>query len=448
MIVPTRMGCVLTVLLCITHYSHAVDYSTPPGITLAEITYNDPTAEAGAKYLWTRLGDAEGWTLFVLDDKEAADKPYCTGDCAAEFPPVIAPPGAVPMAHWSVVKRDDGTNQWAYKNKPLHRFARQQWINQIADQVIAAQFEDPNNPLLDNKRLTKRSIELPKGWQIAKFEVTAKTKTPSAVWVREIPAAGLVGFVDKRGMTIYSFKGDPENIDSSCAPSCQTTWTPLMAAALSKPIGEFTFVQRDDGSRQWAWQGAPLYTYSGDLEPGDINGVLDKARENKPADRVDSSWRIPAVVRHFIPDDVLVREDLVYDKILSTAEGMPLYTRYPYEIKYFPRNKFSYSYDRGKKLGAKGCNADCERVWQPFFASDNAQAGGYWEIVTREDGKRQWAYKGFLQYINIHDKPFGQAAAGNTYDYVVGDDGPYKVKDVLLAKNGRAAGLYWRVTSP
>ena len=36
--------------------------------------------------------------------------------------------------------------------------------------------------------------------------------------------------------------------------------------------GEFTIVSRDDGTRQWAHKGRPLYRYAADGKAGDVNG--------------------------------------------------------------------------------------------------------------------------------------------------------------------------------
>jgi len=33
-----------------------------------------------------------------------------------------------------------------------------------------------------------------------------------------------------------------------------------MATATSKPMGDYTIIARDDGSKQWAYKGRPLYT--------------------------------------------------------------------------------------------------------------------------------------------------------------------------------------------
>ena len=64
------------------------------------------------------LTDAKGMTLYTFD-KDAPGKSNCNGQCAVNWPPMMAA-GAPPSADWTMVKRDDGAMQWAYKGKPLY----------------------------------------------------------------------------------------------------------------------------------------------------------------------------------------------------------------------------------------------------------------------------------------------------------------------------------------
>jgi predicted lipoprotein with Yx(FWY)xxD motif len=45
-----------------------------------------------------------------------------------------------------------------------------------------------------------------------------------------------------------------------------------MAEAAAKDEGDYTVVTRDDGGRQWAYKGKPVYVYSADKAPGDKTG--------------------------------------------------------------------------------------------------------------------------------------------------------------------------------
>ena len=76
--------------------------------------------------------------------------------------------------------------------------------------------------------------------------------------------------VDGKGMTLYIFDKDTAG-KSNCNGQCATNWPPLTAAADAKPSGDWTVVTRDDGSKQWAYKGKPLYTFHKDAKPGDVD---------------------------------------------------------------------------------------------------------------------------------------------------------------------------------
>src|SRR6202162_1759464 len=60
------------------------------------------------------LVDAKGMTLYVFD-RDAAGKSNCNGPCATNWPPLATAADAKASGDWSVVTRDDGGKQWAYK---------------------------------------------------------------------------------------------------------------------------------------------------------------------------------------------------------------------------------------------------------------------------------------------------------------------------------------------
>ena len=69
------------------------------------------------------LADARGMTLYTFD-RDSAGASNCTGQCAQNWPPLLAPADAKPMGSWTVITRPDGGKQWAYKGKPLYGWAR------------------------------------------------------------------------------------------------------------------------------------------------------------------------------------------------------------------------------------------------------------------------------------------------------------------------------------
>jgi predicted lipoprotein with Yx(FWY)xxD motif len=76
--------------------------------------------------------------------------------------------------------------------------------------------------------------------------------------------------VDPKGMTLYTFDKDAGG-KSACNGPCAQNWPPLVATSASGPK-DWTVVARDDGSKQWAYAGKPLYTWAKDSKPGDTTG--------------------------------------------------------------------------------------------------------------------------------------------------------------------------------
>jgi predicted lipoprotein with Yx(FWY)xxD motif len=62
------------------------------------------------------------------------------------------------------------------------------------------------------------------------------------------------------GMTLYTFDKDTAGSGKSeCNGPCAANWPPLLAGADARPGGDYTIITRNDGAKQWAWKGKPLY---------------------------------------------------------------------------------------------------------------------------------------------------------------------------------------------
>lgn len=89
-------------------------------------------------------------------------------------------------------------------------------------------------------------------------------------------------FVNSAGMTLYTFDKDVAGSGKSvCNGPCAQNWPPVMASSNDSSGGDWSLVTRDDGSKQWAYQGKPLYLWIKDQKPGDTTG-----------DGVNKVWRI------------------------------------------------------------------------------------------------------------------------------------------------------------
>lgn len=81
------------------------------------------------------------------------------------------------------------------------------------------------------------------------------------------------------GMTLYVFNSDPKG-KSVCNDVCARMWPPLLVHEGDRMGGDYAIVTRDDGRKQWAYKGKPLYLWIKDKKPGDKTG-----------DGVNGLWR-------------------------------------------------------------------------------------------------------------------------------------------------------------
>ncbi|CUI53536.1 hypothetical protein [Achromobacter dolens] len=77
--------------------------------------------------------------------------------------------------------------------------------------------------------------------------------------------------VNSAGMTLYTFDKDAGG-KSACNDQCAKIWPPVTASADAKASGDLSIITRDDGSKQWAYKGKPVYLYAKDAKPGDKTG--------------------------------------------------------------------------------------------------------------------------------------------------------------------------------
>ncbi len=85
----------------------------------------------------------------------------------------------------------------------------------------------------------------------------------------------------------------------------------------------------------------------------------------------------------------------VEDGALVTTDGMPLYT--------FARDT--------QGAGESACVDGCLARWPILEAADDAADDGDWTVITRDDGTKQWAYKGWPLYM-FADDTAGEPATG------------------------------------
>ena len=71
------------------------------------------------------LTDGEGMTLYTFDkDVAGSGKSVCNDACATNWPPFYPKMGEVANGDYSLITRDDGAVQWAYRGKPLYLWVK------------------------------------------------------------------------------------------------------------------------------------------------------------------------------------------------------------------------------------------------------------------------------------------------------------------------------------
>lgn len=86
-------------------------------VALAGLVQANPTVEKDGV-----LTNKEGRTLYTFD-KDSSGRSNCSGGCAAAWPPFAVANPALAGGDFSIVAREDGGTQWAFKGKPLYFFA-------------------------------------------------------------------------------------------------------------------------------------------------------------------------------------------------------------------------------------------------------------------------------------------------------------------------------------
>ncbi|MBP1930000.1 putative lipoprotein with Yx(FWY)xxD motif [Methanolinea mesophila] len=193
------------------------------------------------------LTDTRGMTLYYYSkDIPGSGASTCTGGCAEIWPVfsagdvMVSPP--LSSSDFTTITRADGSKQTAYKGWPLYYFRN--------DTVPGDTFGEG----------------VGKVWFVVKPD--------DSVTIASQGDLGLF-LADDTGHTLYFFASDTPG-KSVCTSTCIMLWPPFYADPLVIPSilksSDFTAVTRADGKQQLAYMGRPLYTYTGDKSPGEVNG--------------------------------------------------------------------------------------------------------------------------------------------------------------------------------
>lgn len=427
--------------------------ATPLGVTMQplgkaqgyDLGKGTASAIARDKVAYT---DTRGLTLYTYD-KDPDMISACAGACLEQFKPFIAADGAQPFGDWSLIKREDGKQQWTLRGKPLYTYVKDVDPGSVGGDS-PANYGAPRRNALGvmvgggyrgmGLRGDKKIDPLPEGWQPALAYPIAGMQVPPGIAVKEVPDAAAFVLVDRRNHTVYAVDEKKAEDLATCSTAACKQWEPLSAPQLAKGMGDFSVVEREDGIRQWAYKGRALYTYKQDRAPGYANGM-----------GVDERLEVAAVLRYFMPEGVTIQKTPGQGSVLADNKGMTLYRRDGYILQ----SGGGHSLRRGqparpavgRDIGTNPrCKDDCEKQWKPFVAPADAQPSGFWDVATRADGQKQWVYQGYALWTYAGDQKPGDITGHDDYEIFVPDD-PNRVVDLGTPMDGGAA-LWWSIAIP
>ncbi len=168
--------------------------------------------------------------------------------CEEMWPPVLAGGDAKPVGKWSIIKRKDGRDQWAYDGFVLYRSA----------------MDKKPGDTIGGTRLGRRSNDPPGAGGGGNAVNRALIGPPPDVPGQFIVEQTLVGrqLTLNDGVSVYTWDRDGANT-SNCDAKCADTWKPVLAPQVGAAAREdWSVIERSPGVRQWAYRGRPLYTYA------------------------------------------------------------------------------------------------------------------------------------------------------------------------------------------
>jgi predicted lipoprotein with Yx(FWY)xxD motif len=216
------------------------------------------------------LADGTGKTLYVFK-ADAEGKSNCAADCATNWPPLTSDAAptlgaGLDAEDFTLIARDDGTQQVAFYGHPVYYFAKDTGPNQTNGQGVGGKWfvvgADGNT--IGSEASPAASAEASAAAGGAKVDLADN-------------ALGKILVGGDKGMTLYVFTADSGG-KSSCTGDCLASWPPLTSdAAPTLGAGldaeDFATITRDDNqAKQVTFYGQPLYYFAGDTAAGDTKG--------------------------------------------------------------------------------------------------------------------------------------------------------------------------------
>jgi predicted lipoprotein with Yx(FWY)xxD motif len=333
------------------------------------------------------LSTNSGMTLYTYD-LDGRNRSACYDDCARNWRPFLGNSNSRPSGSLTLFQRSDGTVQWADSGRPLY--------TSVQDMGPGQSRGDGYNNVWHVVRSNSQTA-----YQTAAFQPTAQPSSiPYNASFRMTPIGNGNVLSTYGGMTLYTYDRDTLN-QSNCYGDCARTWKPFLANATSRPGGSLTLINRSDGTKQWAQNGRPLYTFAQDVGPGDYRG-----------DNFNNVWHVVRDGSRVIYQPTATTyqpEAAAFNsafRVNTTSEGGVLATS---------RGMTLYTYDKDLRNQSQ-CYNDCAKTWPPYLGNSNSRPSGNLTLIERKDGSLQWADNGRPLYTFVKDTTVGEMqGAGNSH---------------------------------
>ncbi len=319
---------------------------------------------------------------------EVEQRPSCT----QMWPPFVADMHARPVGKWTIIKRKEGTLQWAYNGLPVYT----SYLDQKPGDVLGGRSDKRHGDSPAMRVPVGPSPDVPPGFAV---------KTMST---------GRLLVTAQEGFSVYVSDHDAPG-KSNCDAACSQTWEPLLAPAVSAlPHGEWSVIERATGVKQWAFRNQPLYWYRLD----------EQAHRFKGSDV--PGWHNVYVQRAPPPPAEFTVQNTTAGQVLADARGRTLYTYFCGDDALDQLGCDHPSQTQAYRLAIDGGN-DPQRSLRAFpyvVASKDAKVTSRsWSIITIDpmSGRRAdpnqagalrvWAYRDRPIYTYAGDRRPGDAFA-------------------------------------
>ncbi|MBX2884614.1 MAG: hypothetical protein KTR32_31965 [Granulosicoccus sp.] len=235
--------------------SDSTENPEPPEVSEQDPDPAPPVAPVPGESRSTAIGEvlvygSANRTLYTFANDETGTS-NCNDGCAVTWPPILAD-SEEEQGSFSTIEREDNTLQWAFKGMPLYYYQGDAAEGEINGEGLGGV------------------------WYVARPDpiATGTTSLGSVLTARGLVNTGQNDAslrIDMDGRTLYVFANDDAGV-SNCNDGCATNWPPLYADAGAQGEGNFSIIERSDGTSQWAYQSQALYLFSGDSAPGDTTG--------------------------------------------------------------------------------------------------------------------------------------------------------------------------------